>query len=131
MIGLDTNVLVRYIMQDDKQQSLAANGLIGGFSPEEPGFISLVTVVELNWVLSKSFGLSDGDVARMLEGLLRSREMRVERAEEVWGALRDFRASRADLTNCLISRAGRTAGCETTMTFDRAAARLEGMTLLA
>ena len=49
MIGLDTNVLVRYIMQDDARQSLSATKLMESLTVDEPGFVSLVSVVELGW----------------------------------------------------------------------------------
>ena len=130
MIGLDTNVLVRYIMQDDARQALLADRLIESLSVEAPGFVSLVTVVELVWVLSSAYGLTDVKVAEGLETLLRTREIRVDQAETVWKALRDFQGARADFADCLIAQTGRIAGCETTMTFDREAAKLDGMTRL-
>lgn len=131
MIGLDTNVLVRYIMQDDPRQSPQADRLIESFTVEAPGFMSLVSLVELVWVLSSAYGLTDPQVAEALETLLRAREIRVDQAEAVWKALRDFRETRADFADCLIAQTGRIAGCETTMTFDREAAKLDGMTSLA
>ena len=130
MIGLDTNVLVRYIMQDDVRQSPLADRLIESLTVEVPAFISLVTVIELVWVLSSAYGLTDARIAEGLETLLRTREIRVDQAETVWKALRDFQGTRADFADCLIARTGRMAGCETTMTFDREAAKLDGMTRL-
>ena len=58
MIGLDTNVLVRYIMQDDAKQSLKATKLMESLTVDEPGFVSLVSMVELGWVLSSSYDLN-------------------------------------------------------------------------
>lgn len=58
MIGLDTNVLVRYIMQDDTKQSAKATQLIESLTSDEPGFIAMVSVVELYWVLTSSYGLA-------------------------------------------------------------------------
>lgn len=130
MIGLDTNVLVRYIMQDDARQSPLADQLIENLTVETPGFVSLVTVVELVWVLSSAYGLTDAKVADGLETLLRTREIQIDQAETVWKALRDFQGMRADFADCLIAWIGRVAGCETTMTFDREAAKLDGMTRL-
>ncbi len=130
MIGLDTNVLVRYIMQDDARQSALADRLIESLSVEAPGFVSLVTVIELVWVLSSAYRLTDAKVAEGLETLLRTREILVDQAETVWKAVRDFQGTRADFADCLIAQAGRMAGCETTMTFDREAAKLDGMTRL-
>ena len=130
MIGLDANILVRYIMQDDVRQSPLADRLIESLTVEAPGFISLVTVIELVWVLSSAYGLTDARIAEGLETLLRTREIRVDQAETIWKALRDFQGTRADFADCLIARTGRMVGCQTTMTFDREAAKLDGMTRL-
>ena len=127
MTGLDTNVLVRYIMQDDAKQSALATRLVESLSAESPGFVALVSVVELGWVLASAYDLDRAQLAEALEGLLRTQEIVVEQAETVWKALRVFRASNADFADCLIERAAAAAGCERTMTFDRAAARGCGM----
>jgi predicted nucleic-acid-binding protein len=130
MIGLDTNVLVRYIMQDDVRQSLKATKLMEALTVDEPGFVSLVSVVELGWVLSSSYDLEREQVARALELLLRTKTVVVDRADEVAKALRVFKASSADLADCLIERTAASAGCARTMTFDVGAAKTSGMTLI-
>jgi predicted nucleic-acid-binding protein len=131
MIGLDTNVLVRYIMQDDLKQSPLATRLIESRSVESRGFVSLVSVVELFWVMSSAYELDRGQLIAALEGLLRTKELVVERAEIVWKALRIFQNANVDFADCLIERSAAAAGCEKTMTFDRGAAKNAGMTLLA
>jgi predicted nucleic-acid-binding protein len=130
MIGLDTNVLVRYIMQDDAEQSPQATALVESLTVEAPGFVALVSVIELGWVLTSCFGLDRTQVATALEGLIRSKEITVERAEIVWQSVRLFRDGTADLGDCLIARSAIAAGCERTMTFDRGAAKACGMTLI-
>ena len=130
MTGLDTNVLVRYIMQDDAKQSLKASKLIESLTPEAPGFVATVAVVELAWVLSTSYGLSRLQVAQAFETLLRTKELVVERADQVIKALRVFKSTSADFADCLIERSAAGAGCDRTMTFDIAAAKLAGMTLV-
>lgn len=130
MIGLDTNVLVRYIMQDDAKQSALATRLVESLSVESPGFIALVSVVELAWVLSSAYGLDRAQLIEAFETLLRTKEIIVDRAETVWKALRIFRSANADFADCLIERSASAAGCERTMTFDRAAAKGCGMTLV-
>ncbi len=130
MIGLDTNVLVRYIMQDDARQSAQATSLIEELSAQSPGFVPLVAVVELVWVLSSAYRLAPGQVAQALESLLRTKEIVVDQAETVWKALRAFQGSRADFADCLIAQTALAAGCERTMTFDRVAALEGGMTLV-
>jgi predicted nucleic-acid-binding protein len=130
MIGLDTNVLVRYIMQDDTKQSPLATRLIESLTPQSPGFVPLVSVIELDWVLSSAYELDRNQLVDAFEGLLRTKELVVERAEIVWKALRVLQATNGDFTDCLISCSAAAAGCQKTMTFDRGAAK-SSMTLIA
>lgn len=131
MIGLDTNVLVRYVMQDDPKQSPKATRLIESLTPEAAGFVPLVALSELAWVLSSCYDLSREQVAKALDALLRAKEIVLDRAEHVAQALRLFRATSADFADCLIERTACAAGCERTMTFDKGAAQDAGMTLIA
>jgi len=130
VIGLDTNVLVRYIMQDDARQSAMATRLVESLSAESPGFVPLVSILELVWVLESAYRLAGQDIVNVLEQLLRAKEIVVERAETVWTALRVFEKGATDFADCLIERSAASAGCERTMTFDRAAAKGSGMTLV-
>ena len=130
MIGLDTNVLVRYVMQDDARQSPKATLLMESLSGESAGFVPQVVVIEFVWVLSSSYALSRAQVASALDGLLRSKELVVERADQVIKALRMFNAGAADFADCLIERVAQHAGCTATMTFDAGAAKTAGMTLI-
>lgn len=100
MIGLDTNVLVRYVTQDDPVQSPKASELIESLTAFAPGFVSLVSVVELVWVLQSCYQSAKGDVVTVLETLLRTRELTIEHAEIIWQALRRFTASTADFADC-------------------------------
>jgi predicted nucleic-acid-binding protein len=129
MIGLDTNVLVRYLTQDDPAQADVAAKFMDSLSQDSLGFISLVVVVELIWVLEASYRYKKAEIEQVLDTLLRSKELIIERAEVVWQALRKFHVSRADFADCLIERAGHTAGCQYTVTFDHNAASA-GMKLL-
>jgi predicted nucleic-acid-binding protein len=131
VIGLDTNVLVRYIMHDDARQSPLATRLVESLSAQSPGFVSLVSVVELAWVLGSAYELERDQLVEALEGLLRTKEIVVDRAETVWKALRIFQTANADLADCLIERSAASAGCDRTMTFDRGAAKGCGMMLVA
>lgn len=130
MIGLDTNVLVRYVMQDDPKQSQKASKLVESLTPEAPGFVSLVSLVELVWVFTSCYDLTREQVAQALEALLRAKEIVLDRAEQISQALRTFGASAADFADCLIGRTAAAAGCERTMTFDTGAAKAAGMTLI-
>ncbi len=131
MIGLDTNVLVRYIMQDDSRQSPLATRMVEALTPESPGFVPLVATVELAWVLSSAYELSRTQVIEAFEALLRTRELVVEHGETVWKGLRLLQRSGGDFADCLIACSAEAAGCAQTMTFDRGAAKSSGMTLVA
>ena len=130
MIGLDTNVLVRYIAQDDAKQSPKATTLIESLTVESPGYISVVSVVELVWVLTGCYGSRKSDICEVLETLLRTKEIIVAHADTVWKAVRVFKEGKADFADCLIERSANDAGCSHTTTFDRGAAKHCGMRLI-
>jgi len=130
MIGLDTNVLVRYIMQDDAKQARLASSLVESLTISEPGYVPLVAVVELVWVLSSSYELGREQVVSALEVLLQTKEIQAENADVVWRAVRQYRATTGDFADCLIERSAFAAGCTRTMTFDRSAVKNCAMTLV-
>ena len=130
MIGLDTNVLVRYIMQDDAKQSAKATHLIESLTLDTPGLVSVVSMVELGWVLSSSYELNREQFAQALDAILRTREFVIDRADQVFTALRRFKASSADFADYVIERSAAAAGCDKTMTFDVGAAKVAGMMLI-
>ena len=131
MIGLDTNVLVRYVTQDDPVQSAKASELIESLTTASPGFVSLVSTLELVWVLQSCYQSAKSDVVTVLETLLRTRELTVEHGEIIWQALRKFVANKADFADCLIERCAHAAGCTYTATFDLNAIKTTGMKRLA
>jgi predicted nucleic-acid-binding protein len=130
MIGLDTNVLVRYIMQDDPKQAAKATKLIESLTTDSPGFVPIIAIVELGWVLSSSYGLTRAQLGHAFESLLRTKELVIDRADQLLKALRVYNSSAADLADCLIERGASGAGCERTMTFDVGAAKVAEMTLI-
>ena len=130
MIGLDTNVLVRYIMQDDAKQSALANRLIEGLTDASPGYVSLVAIVEMVWVLESAYALTRQQVTVALRNLLSVNVFKVDRVAVVASALRTYGEGTADVADCLIERSSALAGCRCTMTFDRAAAKTGGMVLI-
>lgn len=130
MIGLDTNVVVRYITRDDRVQAAAAVRLMDSLTPENPGFISLVVVAELAWVLEAAYKFDKTALLRVFEALLQSKELIIEQAEVLSQAIRLLRAGDAGLADFLIERSGNAAGCSHTFTFDQKAARSTGMRLL-
>jgi len=130
MIGLDTNVVVRYLIDDDAAQAAKAVKVMDSLSQEFPGFLSLTAIAELVWVLKISYRFKKAEIEQVLDTLLQSKELVIERAEIVWQALRQFRTSHADFADCLIERSGHAAECQYTVTFDRNAANSAGMKLL-
>src|SRR5271154_402296 len=109
MIGLDTNVVVRYLTHDHPAQTTAAVKVMDSLSTDSPGFLSLIVIAELVWVLEAAYRFKKNEVAQVLEILLRSQELVIERAEIVAQALRKFSASRADFADCLIERSAHAA----------------------
>jgi predicted nucleic-acid-binding protein len=123
VIGLDTNVIVRYLAQDAVRQAAAATRLIeGSLSGEERGFVSIVTLTEVVWVMSSNYRTARAAVADIVEGLLTAPQLTIEKADVVWRALRAYRDSKADFNDAVIVELGRNAGCSKTVTFDRQAA---------
>lgn len=131
MIGLDTNVLVRYIAQDDAKQSLKATALIESLSADAPGYLTTVSVVELVWVMQSCYGMGREGIAATVSQILRTKEIVVQNADVVWRAVQAFGGSNADFADCLIERSAAAAGCTDVYTFDRAAAKSGGMKLIA
>ena len=131
MIGLDTNVLVRYLTQDDARQSAIATRIFEReLSPEHPGFISTVTLCELVWVLEDCYAATRDHLRQAIEGLLTSRQIVVEAHDMAWRALRVFSASKADFSDALSGQIALANGAEMTLTFDKAAGALPEFKLL-
>lgn len=130
MIGLDTNVLVRYIMQDDPKQSAKATKIVESLDDVGGGYITLVSMVELVWVLGASFELARAQVAQALDGIIRTKQFKIENADQVIRALRVFKAGKSDFADCLIERSANSAGCQQTITFDVNASKHAGMMLI-
>ena len=134
MIGLDTNVLARYLAQDDVRQSAAATRLIEKeLSIASPGFISLVVIAELCWVLHRLYSATMDELVTMLEDLLGTPQFQIERREVVQAAIQRFKESnnrKSGVTDALIAQIAASAGCTHTVSFDKGAVRSAGMTLL-
>ncbi|VAW70397.1 hypothetical protein MNBD_GAMMA10-3133 [hydrothermal vent metagenome] len=129
MIGLDTNVIVRYLTQDDPAQSKKANELIDNtLTPAQPGFITLISLIELAWVLESCYEQSRENVHEALNALLTPRQLMIENAEMVHLALKRFSGG-GDFSDALIAVISEFNGCDLVKTFDKKAVRV-GMTLL-
>ncbi|WP_062377297.1 PIN domain-containing protein [Demequina pelophila] len=129
MIGLDTNVLVRYLARDDEPQAAAAAAVLEGLGDRETAFVSQIVLCELWWVLGTAFHSPAEERAAILETLLTTRGIVVEAADAVRAAL-TATARGADFADALITQASARAGCAATVTFDRRAATAAGMRLL-
>ncbi len=131
MVGIDTNVLVRYLAQDDPKQSAVATRFIEGrLSADNPGFVSTVTLCEIVWVLAESYGADRKRIRDTVEGLLATKQLVIERSELVWKALRAWEGVPADFSDALIGQLAIAQGAEKTVTFDRTAGKLPGFELL-
>jgi len=131
MIGLDTNVVVRYLAQDDAVQSRAATRIIEhDLSAKEPGFVSVVAMAEIAWVLERSYGLSQRDVAGTIERMLAVDVLIVDCEQEVFAAMTAVKDGTGAFADALIAALGAKAGCVHTVTFDKKAARLPGFAIL-
>ena len=126
MIGLDTNIVVRYLAQDDPVQSPQAGRIIERQLTEaRPGFISLVTMVETVWVLDRVYGLSDTEIAMAVERILQADTLFVQNEQEVFTATVALKTGLAGFADALIGALGDWAGCTATLTFDKKATRLK------
>jgi len=129
MTGLDTNVLARHLAQDDPVQSpLASRLLEETLTEENPGFVSLITIVELNWVLRSNYRWEEEKIAGAFRLLLLSDNILVQNQDEVFAAVSAVEMGLATFADALIGALGRWAGCETTLTFDVKASRLDSFT---
>lgn len=132
MIGLDTNVLVRFLTQDDPKQSHKANGLFE--EAEIRGvdlWVSLVTLCELVWVLESCYKVSRAELTELLTKLFQVKQIRLENSTAAEAALAQYKSSmRADFSDCLIGLHNISRRCTHTVTFDKQAARLKGFSAL-
>jgi predicted nucleic-acid-binding protein len=126
MTGIDTNVLVRYLVQDDPAQARKATRFITNeCSADEPGLINRIVLCELVWVLETAYGYERDKVALALEKILRTTQFTIEDHQEAWSSFREYQDG-ADFADSLIAAVNRRLGCEHTVTFDRKAGRRSG-----
>jgi predicted nucleic-acid-binding protein len=128
MTGLDTNVLVRYLTQDDAKQAAQATALIENtLTVAKPGFISLVVLTELYWVLGNVYSVTGPEWLDTVDDLLASQRMQLEQREVVQGAVQVCRSSKVGFVDALIAQVAKAAGCGQTVSFDKVAVRFAGM----
>ena len=125
MIGLDTNVLLRYLLQDDPKQTRQANQIFDQhLSEQNPGFISLVAVLETVWVMRSLLKQTSSQIASHLENLLAADTLEVQNEQQVFDAAFALKHGTGDFEDALIGALNAWAGCSHTLTFDRTAGRL-------
>lgn len=130
MIGLDTNVLVRYLTQDDPAQAAAANRLIESLTVDDPGYLTVVVLVETHWVLRFTYGFARQDVLHALTNVVAADEFMIENEGAVRRALASAASAAADFADAVIAATCRQAGCADVVTFDRKASNALGVRLL-
>ena len=131
MIALDTNVLVRFLTQDDPEQGRLASQLMGQLTQMRPGFVCREVLVELVSVLERSYGYGRDAIARVLEGFLAAIELVIEEADAVGAILDLYERSGFGFADLMIREAARRAGTGKLVTFDRKAADMDGVFLLS
>jgi predicted nucleic-acid-binding protein len=131
LIALDTNVLVRFLVQDDVEQAKIAGTLVDQLTDAAPGFIGREVLVELVWVLERAYGYERADIAAAFDGLLSATELLIEDADDIGPALELYRNDGFGFADVMIAAAARRAGAVELVTFDRKAARLPGVRLLS
>jgi predicted nucleic-acid-binding protein len=130
MIGLDTNIIVRYLTQDDRIQSMKATEIIERrLSEENPGFVSIVAMVETVWVLERAYSLAAHEIAEAVERLLQTDVLVVENEQEVFTAMIALKEGQGSFADAVITALGARARCSCTLTFDQKALRLAGFEL--
>ena len=131
MIGLDTNILVRYLTQDDPVQSVKATDILERrLTLKNPGFVSVVAMVETVWVLDRAYGLTAQEIATAVERMLQVEVLVIENEQEVFSAMVALKQGRGSFADALITELGTRAGCARTLTFDHKAIRLPGFQLV-
>ena len=132
MIGLDTNILLRYLAQDDAVQSAKATEIIERrLTEENPGFVSVVAMVETVWVLDRAYGLGSDEIAAAIERTLQIDALVVEKEQEVFTAMIALKQGKGSFADAIILALGARAGCSYTLTFDQGVSAFRPQACLA
>ena len=130
MIALDTNVLVRYLVRDDEAQAATARTVVSSLSADKPGFVCREVILELVWVLERAYGFSREQIANVLEHLVSTDVLVIEAGADVARAAFSYVTGSAGFSDLMILAAAERSNALPLHTFDRKAARLEGVTLI-
>jgi predicted nucleic-acid-binding protein len=131
VIGLDTNILVRFVTRDDEKQWKRVDAFLKkSCSSEDPAWISCIVLCEVVWVLSSGYEYAKADIVNLLKQLILTAEVKLEAHDAVRVALKEFEKGKADLSDYLIGHLNKQRGCETTITFDKKAAKSASFSLI-
>ena len=132
MIGIDTNILVRYITQDDELQSGVATEFIENYcSNGNKIFVNHLVICELVWVLKKCYKLSKPKTINVIEHILQISQFSIENGQVIWQALTDYKRGSADFADYVVGRTNLFNNCAETITFDKKASKSNGFSLLS
>jgi predicted nucleic-acid-binding protein len=130
VIGLDSNLLVRYLTQDDPAQSKKATQVVeAALQSGEALYLNHVVLCETYWVLARAYDYERGELVAAIEAMLSAAQFEFEDKNSAWQALAAFRQSGADFADCLIGVKNVNAGCTVTLTFDKRAGALPQFSL--
>ncbi len=131
MIGLDTNVFIRYLVQDDEQQAQLATDLIENqCSKENPALINEIILCEIVWVLKRAYRYDKAVILAIIKQLLSSDEIYISSHAEAWAAYHDYENGNADFSDYFIARINQKFGCPCTFSFDKKACKSDHIKLL-
>jgi len=130
MIALDTNVLVRFLTQDDDAQFQVAAGLIEGCTRDVPGYVCREVMIELVWVLERAYKYSREEIAEALLSIVTASQLSVENAQDIASVVNLYRKEGYDFADLMIRQAANRSGASVLKTFDLKLAKLAGVELL-
>ena len=130
MIALDTNVLVRFLAQDDDAQFQVAAGLIEGCTRDAPGYVCREVMIELVWVLERAYKYSREEIAEALLSIVTASQLSVENAQDIASVVNLYRKEGYDFADLMIRQAAQRTENRVLKTFDQRLARLDGVELL-
>ena len=132
MIGLDTNVLIRYIVQDDEYQARIATDFIENeCSKENPAFINEVTMCEIVWVLKRAYRYDKSIILNIIQQILSNDEIQIASHRQAKAAFDDYEIGNADFSDYFIAQLNKESGCEVTVSFDKKACNHQNFKILS
>jgi predicted nucleic-acid-binding protein len=130
MIGVDTNVILRYIVRDDEEQAAKADRLFRARTADDPAFVSSIVLCELIWVLRRVYSYDRAAVCNVLEQILFTEGFAVSNRTAILAAFISYQSGHIDFADCLLGLLNRDVGCSTTVTFDEIAGTLPEFEML-